>query len=640
MSSSFTVSPQPESRFRPRSLTPMVNFSRKTPDPGQSVIADFYQNAYIVPKSKLIALSPQTAPVTSQDSDTTSKSALIHRVSDLERQHRQDKARIENLEKQVIELTMKYEEMKAANKMLLEQKSCNGGEVHALYQDLFLTDLKQQMNEKTQEAAKIRSKQVQTMKELESLKRDNFQYQATLKRYRTLLADALKKPPMDFADSSSFLSAIESDASSRKQGSSSNRRFQHLLAQDSRASSPVGLKLSLVSLSKLEKLVHVLSALNKAQTVLDICKIISRGSKSLTKSQKLTLFLIGSKIKDDYIKCFEKTPDFIGRVRVGNEWIMLHTHDNADQEEPIFRKLDDLKFSSREHDSLVVPILIEDQLSFAVQCQDKVAKDKKKSFTAADEVIIKIIGISVASRINTIWAMRDLHIEFQKATQIANIASEIVLAKNHKDIANRLRKVLAGYCNFEVAGIVFLDSTTKEFFVMVHDPNAEEFYSEGVLRFPMTMGITSEALKKGGVMPVPNPRLLACYNPQIDNVAGAREVRNILFGAVKDYRGNSAAVVQLINKKDNEISEKDCKTLESLLGMLGGCVSAANITIEQFSLTIEAKRGIEKVVESLAMSDLGLVGTDTEISSMFNQMMMLRHQLSEWSKSRKMNVIQ
>lgn len=106
-------------------------------------------------------------------------------------------------------------------------------------------------------------------------------------------------------------------------------------------------------------------------------------------------------------------------------------------------------------------------------------------------------------------------------------------SKTHKDISNKLRTVLSGYCDFELAGIIFIDSFAKEFFVMVHDPNGDEFYSDGVLRFPMTMGITSEALKKD-VLVVPNPKLMASYNPEVDNIAGCRDVKNILFGTVKD----------------------------------------------------------------------------------------------------------
>lgn len=313
----MSSSPPPELKFRPRSLTPMVNFSRRTHD--TIGMSEIFQNAYVMPKSQVIQLYPSTAPINSKDSETGTKLALLHRISELEKQHRQDKARIENLEKMIGELNMKLEEMKRANKSMLEEGGFGAGGVHILYQDLFMTDLKQQMSEKTQEAAKFRYQQAETRLELELLKKDNFQYQATLKRYRSLLAEAIKKPINTDISDSSFCSAIESETSSHKPGSSTNRRNKHLLDQELKHSSPVGLRSNLLSLAKLEKLNQLLLAINKTTNIVDICKTMSKGVKTLTKSQKLTIYLISQKMKDDYIKSFTKTPDFIGRARVGNE---------------------------------------------------------------------------------------------------------------------------------------------------------------------------------------------------------------------------------------------------------------------------------------------------------------------------------
>lgn len=81
---------------------------------------------------------------------------------------------------------------------------------------------------------------------------------------------------------------------------------------------------------------------------------------------------------------------------------MIHTHENADQENPAFRKLEELKYPLREHDRLVVPVFLEDILSLAIQCQEKSSKDKKKSFTIIDETIIKILITNIKSKLNSI----------------------------------------------------------------------------------------------------------------------------------------------------------------------------------------------------------------------------------------------
>lgn len=293
-----------------------------------------------------------------------------------------------------------------------------------------------------------------------------------------------------------------------------------------------------------------------------------------------------------------------------------------------------MKFPIRHQDSLAVPIKIEKELFLVVQCQDKfVNKKMKKIFSPVDELLIKTLSTLVSLKISSILSKSQEIIELKHATQIADLASKISSCLTHKDIANRVRSVFPPYFDFESGGIVFIDNISQEFFTLIHDPNSEEFYGDQVIRFPWGMGITGYVVEKGSVSIIENPKANLAYNPEVDNVGGAHEAKNIMMGCVRNFNNKIIAVVQLVNKKEGNVSDKDSKRLESLLEMIGACVTSASISVEQFDLTIKAKKIIELIVQGLQDSDL--MRTDGETALMFNQIMNLKTQFSEWAKNKR-----
>ena len=205
----------------------------------------------------------------------------------------------------------------------------------------------------------------------------------------------------------------------------------------------------------------------------------------------------------------------------------MHTHKDAYQEEPLFKKLDELKFPIRHTDLLIVPILYEREITIVIQCQEKTGnQERNKIYTPIDELLLKLVGNAVSMKIESIFASEQEKIEIKHSSQIAHVASRIVSSLTHREIANRVRSVLPPYFDFDTSGIVFL--------VMIHDPSSDDYFGEGVLRFPFGIGLTGQAISREGVSVFHNPKTLPFYNPEIDNVGWVHETKCVMMGCLKD----------------------------------------------------------------------------------------------------------
>ena len=61
------------------------------------------------------------------------------------------------------------------------------GDIHSLYQDLFLTDIKREVENAQHELKSCKLEQNNAQREFTALKKENSQLNATLKRYRRQL---------------------------------------------------------------------------------------------------------------------------------------------------------------------------------------------------------------------------------------------------------------------------------------------------------------------------------------------------------------------------------------------------------------------------------------------------------------------
>jgi regulator of replication initiation timing len=613
----------------------MIGFTSKTPISETNLPSDLLNHAYVLPKFTNVDMSlPSSSNIDSKTNDDQ-RASIFQKMTLLEKLHKADLLRIEQLERQVKDLMQQLETMKQANKSLLEEKGFDGGELHALYQNLFITDMKQQMTDMSNDISRFRSQKEQLRKEYESVKKENGQLQATIKRYRVILSNALKKPisaSVESVEASSVFSGLlsESDKTQGKLSDSSKKR----LSSENNLQAPHGLRLNMVTSSKIEKLNLVLLQLNNCTNVNQLCKVLTRSTKALTKSQKVSIYLISNKTRENYVQSYSGSPDFIGRVRLGNIWIIMHTHKDAYQEEPMFKKLEELKYPVRHADLLLMPIVYDREISFVIQGQDKKGEENKsKVYTPIDELMLKIVGNAVVLKLDSIFSAEQEKLELNHSNQVAQVATRIISSLSHRDIANRVRDVLPHFFDFENAGIVFIDNKSHQFYVMIHDPSSDDYFGDGYLRFPFGIGLTGQAISRDGVSVFNNPKTIPIYNPEIDNVGWVHETKTIVMGCLKDWNGNLIGIIQLTNKKYGEVAAKDVKRLESMLELLGTCVATTNLTVEHFSLTIKFKAVMEKITKMATESEKN--AGDAELNSVVNQITNFKNSFNDWVKTRK-----
>ena len=608
---------------RPRSLSPLIKVSQREVKSGNKT---FIKNAYVLPKFKNFTLeTPLTKRDASEESVKTPQSYYKKKIAELERKLTADKKFIEKQKQEIVDLNLQLENMRKLNKNLMDGNLEMGGDLHALYQDLFITDLRNQVEDISKNASLYRTQKEEMKNEINNLKKENNKFKATIKRYRAMLTEAARAPKgTDTTDASSYLSAFNYDPGHLTDKSSNLRD----------GSKPVGLRYNLVSLKKLERANELLSGLFKARNIFEVFKLLPTSLKSILKCEKVTIYINQQKIKDEYLASYPENTDFIGRIRVENKWLLMHTFQGSDQTEPLFTSLNELKYCLREHEHLVMPVHFQKELSLILQFKEKYSsKGKKKAFSPTDESLVENITNGVLFKVNSILSNQQARLEFNKAAKIAKIAGRITLACSHQEIANRVRSDVSEYMDFETAGVAFIDQSKEQFFMMVHDPNSEDYYGNNVIRFPLGMGLSSEVLKKDNILVFSNPKSNSYFNPDVDNVGGSLEVRNILMSPVKNAGGQFVAVVQLTNKKNGAICQTDIARFENLLGMLGGSVASALVSIEQQNITFKTKELIDRISGSFGESEMNKVNIDT--SKLTNMMVLLKQNLQTWSISRK-----
>ena len=630
MRNSQNIRPYRQISSRPRSLSPMVGLSSNT-QLSDSISSELINQAYILPKFTNIQLN-YPAKLENKPSEEL-KTSLFNKLASLEKLHKCDLLKIEQLERQVQELTGQLESMKKANKSLLEEKGFAGGELHALYQNLFITDMKQQMTDMNSDIVRFRFEKEQMKKELEYFRKENGQLKASIKRYRVMLVKGLKRNTKESEGpddgSSAYSVGVSEIDRSFTRTDSEKKKVSHELHHHSHS-----VKINSISLSRIEKLNLVLIQLINCTNINQLCKVITRAAISLTKSTKVSIYIVESKARDQYTKSYSGSADFIGRVRIGNTWILMHTHKEAYQEEPLFKKFEDLKYPIRQADHLIIPIIHNREICLIIQCQEKKGHElKHQIYIPLDELLLKIVANSVALKIESIYSNEQEKVELKNSSQIAQVASRIISSLTHRDIANRVRSVLPHFFDFENAGIVFIDHKTNQFYVMIHDPSSDDYFGDGYLRFPFGIGLTGQAISRDGISVFPNPKTIAIYNPEIDNVGWVHETKCIVMGCLKDWNGNLIGVVQLTNKKDDEVGPKDVKRLESFLELLGTCIATANLAVEQFSITIKFKSVMETLTKLALDSDKS--ASESEFATIVTQITNLKTGFNDWAKNRK-----
>jgi hypothetical protein len=184
---------------------------------------------------------------------------------------------------------------------------------------------------------------------------------------------------------------------------------------------------------------------------------------------------------------------------------------------------------------------------------------------------------------------------------------------------------------FEYAGLVFYDKFSKDFFRMSHESSKESSFSSESIRFPLNIGLTGEVFNSRGTLMVDLSSKLQRYNPDIDNTAGASEVRNMLLGCLVTPDGVAVGVLHLVNKcGKGKITNLDGEKLISLLPLLASVIENCSEVIACLEVTTSVRRSIGQVQRTVEQADQ--MRSDMDTSVLLNQMAAIRTIVGELSR--------
>lgn len=621
--------------LRNHSATPRLDRAAYSSEPGQRP-TNFYE---VLRPTTITMFEPSKPSTRDHKQRTTPPSTLIDhgqgskyfisRITMMERQQKEDMATIERLRAENAQLKEDLEKMRELNKGLLKKQQVGPvSEIHYMYQDLFVTDLKRQMDSVSEEALSYRFQTETCKRELELLRRDYSMMQATLRRYRELVAigQGGARESRDFMDSGSFVSGISSELDHF--GSTGKSADSNLLMVPRQLK---GLRQNLLSVSKAEGIELACLAIDKARDFKGICNQLAKAVRSIINCERCTLFLLDRQASEMHAGKNEKESK---KLNMGKFWATFHIEKGQDVDEPAFLTLEEARKGLRNTDCLMHSICLEDRVLMTIQCSHKISKSNKaRGFTSIDELLLKILGHLTKVHIQLAFAVHSAQTESEHTIQVVSIASELAMSRTHQELANQASKLLTAFFEFETAGIVFVDPYLEEFFMMAPAATGEG-YSEDVVRFPKTLGLTGEVYLGGSIMQIDDVKKHIHYNPEVDNVAGSNELVSLMIGVIPGPKHKRIGVLQLGNKCHGQpLTQHDIRKFNALSGLLGACITCTNDLVETMSLTIHIKSCIDSIVKAVDKTESARI--DVESGQVYNLINSIRTQIVDWNRIKK-----
>lgn len=175
------------------------------------------------------------------------------------------------------------------------------GEIHSLYQDLFLTDIKQEVEQAQSELKSCKQEQNTAQRDMDKLRKENAGLGATLKRYRQMLQDltqqkkggSLNKQAVNMLDKQQSRVSMGAGFSQLGKGGRMNRS-----ESGSSLMSTMAANANQIDQVKIERLLTVFNLMQKNDNIMNIVMLTMRELKNLVVSQSIAIFVL----TDDYMK--------------------------------------------------------------------------------------------------------------------------------------------------------------------------------------------------------------------------------------------------------------------------------------------------------------------------------------------------
>jgi hypothetical protein len=465
--------------------------------------------------------------------------------------------------------------------------------------------MRKQVDVVNREASSFRCQYEESRKELDCLRRESQQQKALLRRYRDYVADVHGKQQTLVSGTGSVLSTCTLETVESRQ------------QQHSRAVNKPG------SLPALEEAVK---SLGEAKCLYTVCSALVSAAAKLLTSSTISVYIVDPVCLEIYSK--GRTYQLYRYPLNSKVTITCHRDKDSDPQEPLFRSLPEVAHGLRTRELMVLPISQAHRLMLLLQCADT---SSHRGFTHNDEVSIKILCEFVALYVQLAEAKDREEAHKGHVSRVTQLCTRLFAARTHLNFANVLSRELPGFMEFEYAGLVFYDKFSKDFFRMSHESSKESSFSSESIRFPLNIGLTGEVFNSRGTLMVDLSSKLQRYNPDIDNTAGASEVRNMLLGCLVTPDGVAVGVLHLVNKcGKGKITNLDGEKLISLLPLLASVIENCSEVIACLEVTTSVRRSIGQVQRTVEQADQ--MRSDMDTSVLLNQMAAIRTIVGELSR--------
>eukprot|EP00347_Sterkiella_histriomuscorum_P010193 403377247 len=533
-------------------------------------------------------------------SNQKSNLSVFKNIDDLKQELVEYKNRTITLEQELLNSKEEIERMKEINKELLNQLSLyqvgdqnlnaslkqtqqnnDVTKIHQLYQDLYLTDLKKDLNVVEYELKNQKCMYNEKLRDTTSLKKEIIQYQCSLKRYRKMVQELqtklsklnsqgqsqmLRKETLQqLSEDLPLQPSFDNTSQASFQLDTKRPSFMNYMQQPTiKDGSPKNktsfmskpaVNVNLMDLSKVEKLQALFQNLLKQKKVFKAFISVLFDLKSVVNCSIVTMFLFDSKISDHHIKDYV----FMQKTMIDGRWVDRIGVNEKDVSEAAFKKFEDLNKIIRTQEYLAFPVFNRNGDLIAgiqIEARRKQSTGKHMGFYLLDELIMKIVISTFQMKLDKLIA---------------------------EDLFRQMKATLPEFFDFESIGILLRDLKSQELFTIAEsfenlgqEENGDEFKNTTIIRFPSSLGVTGFVYNTGELYICNKATKDSKFSSDIDNLGATGDVHNFMIGPIYGHKDNDnkklpIGVLQFTNKKDfkiiNDYDKKKFYAIQNLIGL-------------------------------------------------------------------------
>ena len=133
--------------------------------------------------------------------------------------------------------------------------------------------------------------------------------------------------------------------------------------------------------------------------------------------------------------------------------------------------------------------------------------------------------------------------------------TSLIIEKSYPSLLIKMQKTMPSYFNFNKAFVLLYSKQNQE--LTLFDECFLEGNSKGMLKFVAHQGLTMDAINSKKIVISQQGSNDPAYKAETDNVSSYLIINNMACCPLLDENGDVVAVLQLINKNNDSITDKD-----------------------------------------------------------------------------------